>query len=69
MSIQDIPTPESDEVFGPRVMGVRSNKCRDLERRLTVARRALWEIANNIFYTSEAEDIAEEALTRTAPKQ
>lgn len=37
-------TPESDEVFGPRVTGVRARKCRDIERRLTIAREAL-EIA------------------------
>ena len=70
--MNEIPTPESDEVFGPRVTGVRSRKCRDLERRLTIANNALLKIGyingrGIPKHTTEA-GIARAALTLTAPK-
>ena len=61
-------TPESDEVFGPRVTGVRARKCRDLERRLTIAREALTKILNSTMDPRRIEPLIEETLTLTAPK-
>lgn len=66
--MNDIPTPESDEVFGPKVDGIRARKCRDLERRLILARSALSKIISTSTSIENAEDMAAIALNITAPK-
>lgn len=68
MNFDQIPTPESDEVFGSRVNGIRSRKCRDLERRLTVAREALGRL-EKLSLCGRAYEEIEQTLTQTAPKQ
>ena len=60
-------TPESDEVFGPRVTGVRARKCRDLERRLTIARDTLTRITNSPMRYNYREKLIEETLKQIAP--
>ena len=66
-------TPESDEVFGPGVTGVRARKCRDLERRLTVAREALVEVDKSLEEmtyspTGYIRTLVSKTLASTAPK-
>ena len=66
MSISaDIPTPEADaaHTFQEQII-----TCKSLERRLTVAREALAKIVNSCLNIEQAENIAEKALTLTAPR-
>lgn len=71
--LSHIETPETDEstrttdwLSGEPV--VEAKRAQDLERRLTVAREALWKIRHACLYMNQAENIAEKALTQTAPK-
>ena len=60
------PTPESDEVFGPKVSGVRSRKCRDIERRLIAARTTLLVISKGSA-SWRIRKLAAEAFNATRP--
>lgn len=69
MNLNDIPTPESDEVFGPKVFGTRSRVCRDLERRLTIARTALEAITHDMHASQMIHDLRIQTLKLTAPPE
>jgi len=81
MSLEHLPTPETDaaeRIIPSRLTPdefnqnhgewVPSDHARDLERRLTVASEALAKVLNSCLTMEQAENIAEKALTLTAPK-
>jgi len=75
MNIDEIPTPESDDCYhkcvltpGPGNGLVMRSKMRDLERRLTIAREALWGV-HDTSSSSRLRRVAKEAAIQTAPKQ
>ena len=70
--MSDTPTPETEKWQGWGVGGlevVPAFFARELERRLTVAREALAKIAHSPMTRLRVDEIAELALTQTAPKQ
>jgi hypothetical protein len=65
MKFVHYPTPESDEVFGPRVFGERSKKCRSLETRLAQCREALQVVHKTGSW--RLRKLAADTLKETAP--
>ena len=66
-----IPTPETDAWIGHGIGGlevVPASCARDLERRLTIARKALESIANEPLSQASIEKLAEETLELTKSK-
>ena len=79
MNMNEMPTPETDaaemcvkhthRMLYDEDKVVESDKMRDLERRLTIAREALKKLDNWLMRDAQRKQIIEQALTQTAPKQ
>jgi len=75
MSMETIPTPETDALDNLMFSTTHLfSKCRNLERRLTVARDALRLVASNVqdygpfWAQGDIQNSVRESLTQTAPK-
>ena len=76
--MNEIPTPETDaaemcvkhthRMLYDEDKVVESDKMRDLERRLTIAREALKKLDNWLMRDAQRKQIIEETLALTAPK-
>lgn len=68
MNLEEIPTPETDEIYLMRPEGIRARKCRDLERRLHLARTALESITHDMGASQMIHALCAQTLKLIEPK-